>query len=111
MIFAWILLSRAIALALCGLDMDENRLMKMLCGVEYLVKLCQAVTVDRAEIDKSHVLKHGALLKNIGFYGILDVLDTLLNAVSHQRYLFQTFFDSFLGLVVVFTASESCQIF
>ena len=110
MIFSGILLSRAIAFALDGLDVNEHRLVVVLGKVHDLIKLRKAVTVDRTEVYKSHILEHGTLFKKILLDGILDVLDALLDAVSDERNLFESLFHGNFCIIIFFGIPEGSQI-
>ena len=64
------------------------------------------MTVDGPQINEAHVLKHSALLKNIGFNRILNVFDTLGNTCAHKRYLLKSALNSSLGVEILLCISQ-----
>ena len=104
-----VLLRRLISLSLFRQDMNQNRVVHLLCFLENLCHLGNVVTIDRSEIGDSHILKEHARNDQL-LDAVLCPADLVDKPLSDNRNLQKRVRHSLLQSVVSGSQAKSAQV-
>ena len=107
---SWVSFCRSIALAFYSIHMNKNRLVYCLCSHKSLFKFFKIVSVDRSNIVKAKIFKHGAVK-----YHVLDRIFGVTNGIFHRftynRRLIKHSLYSALGALIALFCTHGGKIF
>ena len=94
-----LLFGEHIALPLPGHDMEQDRSVDELAGLERVAQRPQVVSVDGAHVVEAHVFEHVTGIEPV-FQFFLDLHDGVDRCIAHERQFLQGVADFFLEAVV-----------